>query len=183
MNETEVDDVYFDRPYYLAPADRSATGAFGLIREGLASSRVVAIAEAVLFRRVRTRAHPCLRHGTGGDYPERRLRGPRRRATLSPTCPTSRSRARCSSSPSTLLRPSRARLIPAPSTTATKPRSQSWFEPSSRDVGSSRRNARRRRVRPTSWRHCAKAPGCRQGGDRTPAPARRDGPAPRKKAS
>ncbi len=54
VNETEVDDVYFDRPYYLAPSDRSATGAFGLIHEGLASSRVVAIAEAVLFRRVRT---------------------------------------------------------------------------------------------------------------------------------
>ena len=54
VNETEVDDVYFDRPYYLAPSDRSATGAFGLIQEGLASSRVVAIAEAVLFRRVRT---------------------------------------------------------------------------------------------------------------------------------
>ncbi len=54
MNETEVDDVYFDRPYYLAPADRSATGAFDLIREGLASSGVVAIAEAVVFRRVRS---------------------------------------------------------------------------------------------------------------------------------
>ena len=54
VNEAEVDDVYFDRPYYLAPADRSAAGAFGLIREGLARSRVAAIAEAVLFRRVRT---------------------------------------------------------------------------------------------------------------------------------
>jgi DNA end-binding protein Ku len=53
VNETEVDNVYFDRPYYLAPYDRSATGAFGLFHEGLASSRVVAIAEAVLFRRVR----------------------------------------------------------------------------------------------------------------------------------
>ena len=54
VNETEVDDVYFDRPYYLAPADRSGVAAFGLIREGLASSGVVAIAEAVLFRRVRS---------------------------------------------------------------------------------------------------------------------------------
>lgn len=54
VKEAEVDDVYFDRPYYLAPADRSAAGAFGLIREGLIKSGVVAIAEAVLFRRVRS---------------------------------------------------------------------------------------------------------------------------------
>ncbi len=54
VKEPEVDDVYFDRPYYLAPADRSASEPFGLIREGLANSGVVAIAEAVLFRRVRT---------------------------------------------------------------------------------------------------------------------------------
>jgi DNA end-binding protein Ku len=54
VQEAEVDDVYFDRPYFLAPADRSAVGAFGLIREGLVTSGVVAIAEAVLFRRVRT---------------------------------------------------------------------------------------------------------------------------------
>lgn len=32
----EVDDVYFDKPYYLAPADRSGQEAFGLIRDGLA---------------------------------------------------------------------------------------------------------------------------------------------------
>ena len=56
----EVDDVYFDRPYYLAPSDRSAGEAFALIREGLRTGDVAAIAEAVLFRRVRAvliRAH------------------------------------------------------------------------------------------------------------------------------
>lgn len=56
----EVDDVYFDRPYYLAPSDRSGEAAFQLIREGLRASATAAIAEAVLFRRVRTlliRAH------------------------------------------------------------------------------------------------------------------------------
>src|SRR5271166_4303452 len=56
----EVDDVYFDRPYYLAPSDRSAGEAFALIREGLRAGDVAAIAEAVLFRRVRAvliRAH------------------------------------------------------------------------------------------------------------------------------
>ncbi|MBV9289797.1 MAG: Ku protein [Hyphomicrobiales bacterium] len=54
IDETEADDVYFDRPYYLTPSDRSALEAFALIREGLRRSRTAAIAEAVLFRRART---------------------------------------------------------------------------------------------------------------------------------
>lgn len=56
----DIDDVYFDKPYYLAPADRSAHEAFALIREGMRKRQVAAIARAVLFRRVRTvlvRAH------------------------------------------------------------------------------------------------------------------------------
>lgn len=55
-----IDDVYFDRPYYLAPAGRPGEEAFALIREGLAAMRVAAIARTVLFRRMRSvliRAH------------------------------------------------------------------------------------------------------------------------------
>lgn len=55
-----IDSVYFDKPYYLAPANKAAAEAFFLIREGLKEDSVAAIAEAVLFRRVRTlliRAH------------------------------------------------------------------------------------------------------------------------------
>ncbi|AZN98767.1 Ku protein [Mesorhizobium sp. M9A.F.Ca.ET.002.03.1.2] len=51
---SEVDDVYFDKPYYLAPPDKHAEEAFGLIREGMRRKKVAAIAQAVLFRRVRT---------------------------------------------------------------------------------------------------------------------------------
>ncbi|QJP12765.1 Ku protein [Starkeya sp. ORNL1] len=50
----EIDDVYFDKPYYLAPSDKTATEAFILIREGMRKKKVAAIAQAVLFRRVRT---------------------------------------------------------------------------------------------------------------------------------
>ena len=53
VERDEIDDVYFDRPYFLAPSDRSADEAFELIREGLRASHTVAIAQAVLFRRVR----------------------------------------------------------------------------------------------------------------------------------
>jgi DNA end-binding protein Ku len=49
-----VDDLYFDKPYYLAPSDRSADETFALVREGMRAAKAAAIAQAVLFRRVRT---------------------------------------------------------------------------------------------------------------------------------
>ena len=49
-----IDDVYFDKPYYLAPTDRSAVEAFSLIREGMRKKKVAALARTVLFRRERT---------------------------------------------------------------------------------------------------------------------------------
>ena len=50
----DVDDVYFDKPYYLGPSDRSAGETFALVREGMRKAKVAAVAQAVLFRRVRT---------------------------------------------------------------------------------------------------------------------------------
>jgi DNA end-binding protein Ku len=55
----EIDDVYFDKPYYLAP-DRMGKEAFVLLRDGMKKTKVAAIARTVLFRRMRTvliRAH------------------------------------------------------------------------------------------------------------------------------
>ncbi|GLS19716.1 non-homologous end joining protein Ku [Labrys miyagiensis] len=48
-----IDTVYFDRPYYLAPSDESSAEAFDLLREGMRSVKVAALAQAVLFRRLR----------------------------------------------------------------------------------------------------------------------------------
>ena len=50
----DIDDVYFDKPYYLAPSDKHAEEAFALIRDGHARQKVAALAQTVLFRRVRT---------------------------------------------------------------------------------------------------------------------------------
>ena len=50
----EVDTVFFDKPYYIAPSDAAAEKAFGVIREGMRAKKVAALARAVLFRRVRT---------------------------------------------------------------------------------------------------------------------------------
>lgn len=51
---TDVDDVYLDKPYYLAPTQKAGDEAFALIREGMRQKKVVAIAQTVLFRRMRT---------------------------------------------------------------------------------------------------------------------------------
>jgi DNA end-binding protein Ku len=69
----QVDDVYFDRPYYLAPAAPVADDAFALIRDTMAAADVVAIARTVLFRRVRSvliRAHRegLIAHTLNFDY-------------------------------------------------------------------------------------------------------------------
>ena len=51
---TDVDDLYFDKPYYLGPSDRSGAETFALVRDGLRVAKAAAIAQAALFRRVRT---------------------------------------------------------------------------------------------------------------------------------
>lgn len=50
----DIDDIYFDRPYYLAPTTDLAEQAFSVIREGMSTKNVAAVARAVLFRRLRT---------------------------------------------------------------------------------------------------------------------------------
>jgi DNA end-binding protein Ku len=49
----QVDDVYLDAPYYLAPSDRAGAEAFALIREAMRENEVAGIARTVLFRRER----------------------------------------------------------------------------------------------------------------------------------
>lgn len=49
----EIDDVYFDKPYYLVP-DKQGAEAFFLIRDGMEKAGVAALARTVLFRRLRT---------------------------------------------------------------------------------------------------------------------------------
>lgn len=50
----EVDEVYLDRPYYLTPSGEVAQQAFSVLREGMRKRQVVALAQTLLFRRLRT---------------------------------------------------------------------------------------------------------------------------------
>ena len=70
---SEIDTVYFDKPYYLAPSSKIADDAFAVIREALRASKVGALAHAVLFRRYRAlmiRAHGLglVAHTLNFDY-------------------------------------------------------------------------------------------------------------------
>jgi DNA end-binding protein Ku len=50
----DIDTLYFDRPYYLAPSDPASADAFAVLRDGMALQKVAALARTVLFRRLRT---------------------------------------------------------------------------------------------------------------------------------
>jgi DNA end-binding protein Ku len=54
LDLADVDDLYFDKPYYLAPSDRSGAETFALVHGGMLAAKTAAVAQAVLFRRVRT---------------------------------------------------------------------------------------------------------------------------------
>jgi DNA end-binding protein Ku len=57
---SQIETTYFDRPYYLLPANDAAEESFVLIREALRQKKAAAIAHTVLFRRLRPvliRAH------------------------------------------------------------------------------------------------------------------------------
>lgn len=50
----EIDDVFFDRPYYVAPSSPVAAEAFELIREAMSARQSAALARTVIFRRMRS---------------------------------------------------------------------------------------------------------------------------------
>lgn len=57
---SQIETTFFDKPYYLLPANEVGEEAFVLIREALRRKKAAAIAHAVLFRRLRPvliRAH------------------------------------------------------------------------------------------------------------------------------
>lgn len=49
----EIDEIYLDTPYFLAPTDRVGEEAFAVIREAMHAEKKVGLARVVLFRRER----------------------------------------------------------------------------------------------------------------------------------
>ncbi len=49
----DIDELYLDTPYYLAPTDRVGEEAFAVIRDAMRTEKMVGLARVVLFRRER----------------------------------------------------------------------------------------------------------------------------------
>lgn len=69
----DVDTIYFDKPYFLAPADATAAESFAVLRAGMEKKGVAALVRAVLFRRVRrlllrTQGHGLVANTLKFDY-------------------------------------------------------------------------------------------------------------------
>jgi DNA end-binding protein Ku len=121
----QVDDVYFDRPYYLAPSTPAGAEAYLLIRDGMAAANVVAVARTVLFRRVRS---VLIRsHGQGLIANTLNLTTRCARPTKrSVRCPAPRRTTICSTSRSTSSRKRRGGSTPRSSMTATTRPCSNW---------------------------------------------------------
>ena len=53
VQKSEIDPIYLDTPYYLAPADEVSEEAFAVIRDALAAKKMAGMARVVLYRRER----------------------------------------------------------------------------------------------------------------------------------
>ena len=56
VDKAEVDPVYIEKPYYLAPADKVSEEAFAVIRQALETKKMAGLARIVLYQRER----PCM---------------------------------------------------------------------------------------------------------------------------
>ena len=53
MPRADINELYLDTPYYLAPTDRVGEEAFAVIRDAMRAEKMVGLARVVLFRRER----------------------------------------------------------------------------------------------------------------------------------
>lgn len=63
VDKADIDQIYLDTPYYLAPGDKVSEEAFAVIREAMEKKKMAGLARIVLYRRER----PCViePHGKG----------------------------------------------------------------------------------------------------------------------
>ena len=128
--QAEVDQIYLDSPYYLAPDDKVAEEAFAVIREAMTKKKMVGIGRIVLARRERMlmlqpRDKGMLATTLRYPYEVRAGRRDLRRDRRHRSC-----RPRCSTSPRRSSTACRATSSPTPSPTATRRPSSACCAPS-----------------------------------------------------
>jgi Ku protein len=176
----EIDDVYFDKPYYLAP-DKMGADAFRLLRDGMRQAKVAALARTVLFRRLRSvliRPHGKGLIGTtlSFDYEVRSAK------EAFDDIPKIKIEGECSTSPSTSSIPRRARSTRRASTIVMTQQSPNWLKPRSRANRCRKSRCRLLPSKATSCRPCARARASDRARSRN-APPRSPSPAPRSRSA
>ena len=58
VTKSDIDQIYLDTPYYLAPSDKVSQEAFGVIRDALEDKKMAGLARIVLYRRERPVVEP-----------------------------------------------------------------------------------------------------------------------------
>ena len=99
VDEDEVDVIYQDAPYYLAPDGAMAEETFIVLREAMRKAGKVAIARLVLSSRERVVTIGAARERHVRLHPAQPQRGARRRPNISTTSRSASPTRRCSSSP------------------------------------------------------------------------------------
>ena len=117
--QSEIDEIYLDSPYYLAPDDKVAEEAFAVIREAMTKRRWSASAASCWPARAHADA-AAARQGHAGDDPALSLRGAPGRRDLRRDQRRRSCRPRCSTSPRRSSTACRATSSPTPSPTATR---------------------------------------------------------------
>ena len=97
--QAEVDQIYLDSPYYLAPDDKVAEEAFAVIRDAMTRKKMVGIGRVVLSRRERMLMLRAARQGHARDDPALSLRGAAGRGIFRRHLRRRSCRPRCSTSP------------------------------------------------------------------------------------
>jgi DNA end-binding protein Ku len=54
IDHSDIDEIYFDKPYFLTPTDRQSQDAYFVLCEGMKREKVAAVATTALFRRLRS---------------------------------------------------------------------------------------------------------------------------------
>jgi DNA end-binding protein Ku len=128
VDAAEIDRLYWDQPFYMVPAGKTAAEPFAVIREAMASQRRVALGKVVMASRERQVAVEVRKSGLLVSTLRSTTRcGPT--PGCSTRCPTRGSPRRWSRSPSRSSRSRPGRSTRRTSATATRTPCANWWSP------------------------------------------------------
>ena len=99
VNRTEVDERYFEKPYYLAPQDKVSREAFAVIRDSMREKAKAGLGRLVIYRKERVALIEPFGKGMLATLLRSAGRDPLARPPCSRRSPISRRPTTCARSP------------------------------------------------------------------------------------